>query len=74
MNTKINSYEPKYAARNGATIKTVNLQVAITEPNLKNAVRTAFNLAKSGGRELNLTFGLQSLSQSNIRASHLTSP
>ena len=61
MNTKKRSYEPKYVAKNGATIKTVSLQVAVTEPDLKNAVREAFTLAKSGGRELNLAFSLQSL-------------
>ena len=77
MNTKNQFNEPKYATRNGATIKTVNLQVAVTEPNLKNAVRTAFDLAKSGGRELNLTFGLQPPTQGNpkpsdIRAAHFT--
>ena len=58
MNTKSKSYEPQYAARNGATIKTVSLQVAVTEPDLQNAVREAFDLAKSGGRELDLAFSL----------------
>jgi hypothetical protein len=61
MNTKSKSYEPRYATRNGATIKTVSLQVAVTEPDLQNAVREAFDLAKSGGRELNLAFSIQSL-------------
>jgi hypothetical protein len=61
MKTKKQSYEPSYVAKNGVTIKTVSLQVAVTEPDLKKAVREAFNLAKSGGRELNLAFSLQSL-------------
>ena len=83
MNTKNRSYEPKYVAKNGvtngATIKTVSLQVAVTEPDLQNAVRRAFELAKSAGRELNLAFCLQSLTQripkqSDIRAAHLASP
>jgi hypothetical protein len=83
MNTKNRSYEPEYVAKNGATngatIKTVSLQVAVTEPDLQNAVREAFALAKSGGRELNLAFCLQSLTQriskqSDIRAAHLASP
>jgi hypothetical protein len=68
MNIKNRSYEPKYVAKNGATngatIKTVSLQIAVTEPNLQNAVRQAFDLAKSAGRELNLAFSLQSLTQS----------
>ena len=79
MNTKKQSYEPKYATKNGATIKTVSLQVAVTEPDLKNAVREAFTLAKSGGRELNLAFSPQSLTQavpkqSDIGAAHFVSP
>jgi Tfp pilus assembly PilM family ATPase len=79
MNTKKPSYEPEYVAKNGATIKTVSMQVAVTDPNLQNAVREAFALAKSGGRELNLAFSLQSLTQnipkqSDIRAAHLASP
>ncbi|MGA2788343.1 MAG: hypothetical protein ABSF60_12525 [Verrucomicrobiota bacterium] len=79
MNTKNKSYEPKYAARNGATIKTVSLQVAVTEPDLQNAVREAFTLAKSGGRELDLAFTLQPLTQGipkpfDIRAAHFMSP
>jgi len=79
MNTKKPSYEPEYVARNGATIKTVSLQVAVTEPDLQNAVQEAFALAKSGGRELNLAFSLQILpqsipKQSDIRAAHLGSP
>ena len=75
MNTKNKSYEPKYAAENRATIKTVSLQVAITGPDLQNAVRKAFDLAKSGGRELDLAFCLQPPAQSiprqsGIRAAH----
>ena len=78
MNTKSRSYEPKYAITNSATVKTVSLQVAVTEPDLPRAVREAFDLAKSGGRELDLTFSLQSLRQnaqrqSDIRVAHLAS-
>jgi Tfp pilus assembly PilM family ATPase len=79
MKIKNRSYEPKYVAKNGATIKTVNLQVAVTEPDLQKAVREAFDLAKSGGRELNLAFSLQSLTQSipnhfNIGTAQLAPP
>jgi hypothetical protein len=78
MNTKSKSYEPRYATRNGATIKTVSLQVAVTEPDLQNAVRKAFELAKSGGRELDLAFTLQPFTQSfpkppNIRTAQIAS-
>ena len=79
MKTKSKSYEAQYAARNGATIKTVSLQVAVTEPDLQNAVREAFTLAKSGGRELDLAFTLQPLARGipkpfDIRAAHFMSP
>jgi hypothetical protein len=83
MNTKNKPYEPKYATKNAnnnrPAIKTVSLQVAVTEPDLQNAVRKAFELAKSGGRELNLSFSLQPFMQSfpkpsDIRAAHLASP
>jgi hypothetical protein len=56
MNTKKRSYEPKYATKNGAIIKTVSLQITVTKPDLQSAVREAFTLAKSAGRELNLAF------------------
>jgi hypothetical protein len=79
MNTKNRSYEPEYATTNSAAVKTVNLQVAVTEPDLKKAVREAFILAKSGGRELNLAFSLQSFAQtmpkpSGVRAARLAAP
>ena len=84
MNAKNKSYEPKYAyepkcaTRNGAAVKTISLQVAVTRPDLQNVVRKAFDLAKSGGRELNLAFTLQPHAQSfpktaNIRAAQLAS-
>jgi len=63
MNTKNSAYESKYTIKNKAVIKTISLQVAITEPDLKNAVRTAFDLAKSSGLELDLAFTLQPLTE-----------
>jgi len=78
MNTKSRSYEPKYAITNSATVKTVSLQVAVTEPDLPKAVREAFDLAKSGGRELDLTFSPRPVTQNvqkdfDIRAAHFAS-
>ena len=67
-NTK-KSYAPEFATRNRPAVKTMNLQVAVTRADLKNAVREAFVLAKSGGRELNLDFNLQSLAQEISRHS-----
>ena len=82
MNTKNKPYEPKFvtkdATKNRAAVKTISLQVAVTRPDLKNTIRKAFDLAKSGGRELDLAFTLQPLTQSfpkqsNIRAAQLAS-
>jgi hypothetical protein len=81
MNTKNKPYEPKYATKNAnnrPAIKTVSLQVAVTRPDLQNAVRKAFELAKSGGRELDLAFTLQPFTQSipkpsDIRAAQIAS-
>ena len=56
MNTKNKSYEPKYITNNGPKIKTLALRIAVTERNLQKAVRQAFDLAKSAGRELDLAF------------------
>ena len=61
MDTKDKSYAPKYATNTRAPIKTVSLQVAVTRPDLQNVVRKAFDLAKSGGRELDLAFIRQPL-------------
>ena len=41
-------------------VKTLSLQVAISEPDLQKTVQVAFDLAKSAGRELDLTFNLPS--------------
>ena len=59
MKTKQQTNESKDGTPHGAPVKTLSLQVAITEPNLSKAVRQAFDLAKGGGRELNLAFKLQ---------------
>jgi len=69
MNAKNKSYDPGYNTKSRAAIKTVHLQVAATEPDLKTAVKAAFDLAKSGGRELNLDFNFRS----DIKAAHLVS-
>jgi hypothetical protein len=39
-------------------IKTLSMSVAVTEPDLEKAIRVAFDLAKSAGRELDLDFNL----------------
>ncbi len=69
MNAKNRSYDSEYNTKNRAAIKTMRLQVAVAEPDLRNAVMAAFALAKSGGRELNLDFNLQP----DTQAAHLVS-
>ena len=59
MKTKQQTYEYKGVSRPTTTVKTLSLQVAITEPDLRKAVRQAFDLAKGGGRELDLAFNCQ---------------
>jgi len=41
-------------------VKTLSLQVAVSEPDFQKMVREAFDLAKSAGRELDLAFILPS--------------
>ena len=79
MNTRQQFYEPQRVTENRLAIKTMNLEVAVTEPDLKSAVQKAFNLAKSGGMELNIAFSLGTRTQENSRKSDtwtagLTSP
>ena len=62
--------ETNEAIGKSAPIKTLSLQVVVTEPDLPKAVRVAFNLAKSAGRELDLAFNLPS----DIGKAHRTSP
>jgi hypothetical protein len=49
MNRKYRSFESKSVAMNAPKIKTVSLQIAVTEPDLQKAVWKAFDLAKSAG-------------------------
>lgn len=58
MKTKKQLNEANDAVEKSAPIKTLRLQVAISEPDLQKAVRVAFDLAKSAGRELDLVFNL----------------
>jgi uncharacterized protein YjgD (DUF1641 family) len=60
MKTKKQLNEANEAIEKSAPIKTLSLSVAVSEPDLQKAVRVAFDLAKSAGRELNLVFNLPS--------------
>jgi hypothetical protein len=56
MKTQNPSNEFEDVIDKSAPIKILNLQVAVTEPDLNKAVWEAFDLAKSAGRELDLDF------------------
>ena len=60
MKPKKQFNEPNDAIKKSAPIKTLSLQVAVSEPDFQKAVREAFDLAKSAGRELDLAFNLPS--------------
>ena len=70
MNTKKEVNEPNNTLKKIAPVKTLTLHVAVSEPDLTEAVRVAFDLAKSGGRELNLAFNIPS----DIGTAHLALP
>ncbi len=76
MNNQTRPYKSQHTTQARAMIKSMNVQVVASEPDLQNTIRNAFALAKSGGRELNLDFNLQPQAQivpkpSDIRARHL---
>ena len=56
MNSKTKSNRAEYAVRQTPKIKTLGLRLTVSRPNLEMEVRRAFDLAKSAGQELNLTF------------------
>jgi hypothetical protein len=56
MKMNNSTYEPKHAVKGAPKIKTVGLQLGVTDRDLEAKIKRAFDLAKSGGRELNLTF------------------
>jgi len=66
MKMKKTSYESGYAVKNGLKIKTVSFEVTVTHPNLRTAVREAFELAKGAGRELNLDFTCQASAKGTL--------
>ena len=70
MKIKKQVNEANDAIKKSAPVKTLSLEVAITEPDLLKAVREAFDLAKSGGRELNLAFN----PPSDLGTAHLALP
>ncbi len=58
---------PHYRGGGQDNRRVLNLSVAASEPDLQKTVQAAFDLAKSGGRELNLAFN----HPSNSETAHL---
>jgi hypothetical protein len=56
MNTEPKSYAPKHDAKDISKIKTLEVRLSMNHRDLEVEVRKAFDLAKSAGHELNLTF------------------
>lgn len=57
MTTKKTAAEAQaQSVKAGGAIKTMRLQIAVTETDLQQSVQAAFELARSGGRELDLAF------------------
>lgn len=55
MATEDHSYELRYAVKDAPKTKTVGLWIDANDRDLEAKIKRAFNLAKSGGRELDLT-------------------
>jgi hypothetical protein len=56
MNAKLKSYKQEQDAEDTPRVKTFDLLLTVTDQDLDQEVMQAFNLAKSSGQELNLTF------------------
>ena len=56
MNTAIKNHRMEEGNPNAPKKRTLDLQLSISHPELEVEVKKAFNLAKSSGQELNLSF------------------
>ena len=52
----IRTHEPEYALQEGPPLKRLELRLSVQEGDLEMAIKRAFDLAKSAGHELDLTF------------------
>jgi hypothetical protein len=60
MNRKIKSYNAEYLINNDVSkVKTLDMRLAVTDRDLGEEIRRVFELAKSSGQELNLTFSCE---------------
>jgi hypothetical protein len=56
MNNKTKPYKAIHAVKETPKVKTLDMTLSITNHDLGIEVRRAFELAKSAGQELNLSF------------------
>jgi hypothetical protein len=60
MNRKIKSYNAEYLINNDVSkVKTLDMRLAVTDRDLGEEIKKVFELAKSSGQELNLTFSCE---------------
>ena len=60
MNKKNKSYNAEYLINNDMQkVKTLDVQLAVTDRDLGEEIKRVFELAKSSGQELNLTFSCE---------------
>jgi hypothetical protein len=58
MNAKAKWYRPEFPVNHGPKVKAIGLRFAVTAPDWEKQVKRAFDLVKSSGQELNVTFNL----------------
>jgi hypothetical protein len=56
MNSKPRLHKAEFVPNGATKLKTLDLRLVVTDRDLRKEVKRAFDLAKSGGRELNATF------------------
>jgi hypothetical protein len=60
MSKQIKSYNAEYLIKNDMPkVRTLNMQLAVTDRDLGEEIRRVFELEKSSGQELNLTFSCE---------------
>lgn len=59
MKVKCKCYKPEYVVKDGPRVKTLGMWFSAADHDLAEKVKRAFNLAKSSGQELDLTFSLE---------------
>ena len=60
MNRKIKFYNAEYVINNNLPkVRTLDMRLAVTDRDLGEEIKRIFELAKSSGQELNLTFSCE---------------